>query len=121
MDHFGEQPKFEVQPVIEQRPFESSAVQSFFQQWCEINDSIAPQIVNRETWEQRGVKAYWKKGRMANKLYICRKIYSFGKWSALWKSLTMTPLRLNRNGKTKKKMSLLLWENSFKTPVPISQ
>ncbi|HEY9584242.1 MAG TPA: tetratricopeptide repeat protein [Candidatus Paceibacterota bacterium] len=56
MDHSSGQPKFEIRPIIEQKPFENPAVQSFFEKWCEINDSIVPQIVNRETWEQRGVK-----------------------------------------------------------------
>jgi len=53
MDHSSEQPKFEIKPAIEQRPFESPSVQSFFHKWCEINDSIDPQIVDRQTWEQR--------------------------------------------------------------------
>jgi len=56
MDYFGEQPKFEIQPVIEQSPFESHAVRSFFQKWCGINGSPTLQIVNRQTWEHRGVK-----------------------------------------------------------------
>ncbi|MDP3769358.1 MAG: tetratricopeptide repeat protein [bacterium] len=61
MDHFDKQPKFEIQPIIEQRPFESPAVQSFFKKWCEINDSITPQIVNRDEWEQRGMEGILEK------------------------------------------------------------
>lgn len=56
MDHFGEQPRFEVQPVIEQKPFESLAVQSFFSKLFEISDSIHPQIISRDDWKQRGIK-----------------------------------------------------------------
>jgi tetratricopeptide (TPR) repeat protein len=61
MDHFGEQPKFEIQPVIEQRPFENPAVQSFFTKWCEINDSIQPQMIGRGEWEKRGIKGVLEK------------------------------------------------------------
>jgi len=61
MDHSGKQPKFEIQPIIEQRPLESPATQSFFQKWCEINDSIVPQIVNRQSWEQRDIKGVLEK------------------------------------------------------------
>ena len=61
MDYFGEQPKFEIQPVIEQKPFESPAVQSFFQKWCEINDSIQPQIIGRDDWKKRGIKGVLEK------------------------------------------------------------
>lgn len=61
MDHFREQPKFEIQPVIEQRPFENPAVQSFFTEWCKINDSIQPQMVGRDEWEKRGIKGILEK------------------------------------------------------------
>ena len=61
MDHFGEQSKFEIQPTIEQKPFESPAVQSFFTKWCEINDSIQPQVVTREQWDRRGVQGILEK------------------------------------------------------------
>jgi len=50
------QPMFEIRPVIEQKPFENPAVQFFFSKWCEINDSIEPQYVDRKTREERGVK-----------------------------------------------------------------
>lgn len=56
MDHFGEQPKFKIQTDIEQKPFENPATRSFFKQWCEINDSITPRIVDRDTWEQKRTK-----------------------------------------------------------------
>ena len=61
MDHFGEQPKFEIQPTIEQKPFESRAVQSFFTEWCEINDSIQLQVVDREQWDTRGMQGILEK------------------------------------------------------------
>ncbi len=54
MDYLDEQPTFEIQPVIEQTPFESYAVQAFFARWCRINDSIVPRMVSRQIWEQRG-------------------------------------------------------------------
>jgi len=56
MSQFDKQPKFVIRPIIEQRPFESPAVQSFFQKWCEINDSIIPQIITRNEWEQKGIQ-----------------------------------------------------------------
>lgn len=61
MDHFGELPKFEIKPVIEQTPFESPVVQSFFTKWCEINDAIQPEMVDRRDWEQRGAKGILEK------------------------------------------------------------
>ena len=61
MDHFGEQPKFEIRPVIEQKPFEHPAVQSFFFEWCKINDSIEPQMLSRDDWEKRSVKGVLEK------------------------------------------------------------
>ncbi len=53
MAHFEEPKKFEIQSTIEQRPFENPAVQSFFTKWCEINNSIVPEVVDREMWEQK--------------------------------------------------------------------
>ncbi|MDO8559384.1 MAG: tetratricopeptide repeat protein [bacterium] len=44
MNNFERQPKFETKPIIEQKPFENPAVQSFFKKWCEINDSIEPVV-----------------------------------------------------------------------------
>ena len=53
MGELNEQSKFEIQPVVEQEPFQNLAVQGFFAKWCEINDSITPKIISREAWEQR--------------------------------------------------------------------
>ena len=61
MGNSREQPKFEIQPVIEQKPFENPAVQSFFVKWCEINDSIQPQFIDRDEWEKRGMKGVLEK------------------------------------------------------------
>ena len=61
MNHFREKPKFEIQSTIEQKPFENPAVQSFFTKWCEINDSIQPQIVTREQWDNRGTQGISEK------------------------------------------------------------
>ena len=61
MDNLGEQPKFEIRPAIEQKPFENPAVQSFFAEWCKINDSITPQMTNRQNWEQRDAKGLLEK------------------------------------------------------------
>jgi Flp pilus assembly protein TadD len=71
MEHFGEKPKFEVNPIVEQKPFLNPAVQSFFTKWCEINDSIVPQFVTRSDWQERGIKGILEK-RPDNKqdLYI---------------------------------------------------
>src|ERR1035437_1781754 len=52
MDSFGKQSRFEIKPIIEQKPFENKAVQSFFTKWCEINDSIEPEIISRAEWEK---------------------------------------------------------------------
>ncbi len=54
-------PGFDIKPVIEQKPFESPPVRRFFAKWCEINDSIQPQIVSRDDWEQRGEKGILEK------------------------------------------------------------
>lgn len=61
MDNFKEQPKFKTREVIEQRPFKSPAVQSFFAKWCEANDSIRPEIIGRGEWEKRGEKGLLEK------------------------------------------------------------
>ena len=71
MRRFREQSKFEIQPVIEQKPFENPAVQNFFAKWCEINDSIRPQMIRRDEWEKRGIKgALEKQADGKQKLFI---------------------------------------------------
>lgn len=53
MEGSAEQPKFDIQPVIEQKPFQYLATQRFFTKWCEINDSIQPEIVGRKDWGKK--------------------------------------------------------------------
>ncbi|MFH1601968.1 MAG: tetratricopeptide repeat protein [Candidatus Shapirobacteria bacterium] len=53
MDQTEGQPKFEIQAVIEQKPFAARTARSFFSKWCEINSSIQPEFIDRETWEAR--------------------------------------------------------------------
>lgn len=47
-----QKPSFEVKKTINQTPFKEEAVRSFFYKWCEINDSIVPQIASRQYWKQ---------------------------------------------------------------------
>lgn len=42
-----------LKPTIEQTYFKDPATRVFFHQWCEVNDSIAPQFITREEWGQR--------------------------------------------------------------------
>ena len=53
MTDSGEQPRFEIQSIIEQKPFQSPQVQAFFSEWCKVNDSIEPQMLSRDEWEQK--------------------------------------------------------------------
>jgi len=43
---------FEVKRIVEQTPLRDEASKSFFDKWCEINDSIIPQIASRQYWER---------------------------------------------------------------------
>ena len=55
MEHYDSQPEargFEIKKTIEQTPLLDEATKSFFDKWCEINDSIVPQIASRQYWEQ---------------------------------------------------------------------
>ncbi len=66
-----DQPRFNIRPTIEQKPFENPAVQSFFAKWCEVNDSIEPKMVSRDDWEKRGTKGILEKKRGGKQtLYI---------------------------------------------------
>lgn len=56
-----EQFTFELQPSIEDRHFDWEPAQKFFKEWCRINDSIVPEFLTRETWEQRGIKGILEK------------------------------------------------------------
>ena len=61
MNHRKEQSGFEIKPTMEQKPFETPAVQNFFSEWCRINDSIEPSFVTRDEWESRGMKGISEK------------------------------------------------------------
>ena len=55
MENTDSQPEvkgFEVKRIVEQTPLRDGASKSFFAKWCEINDSIVPQIASRQYWEQ---------------------------------------------------------------------
>lgn len=54
METTGEISSFDIKPTIEQTPFENPAVQSFFGEWCRINDGIEPEFVDRESWDEQG-------------------------------------------------------------------
>lgn len=56
MNHSEKQPTFEIQPIMEQKPFENAAVQSFFGEWCKINDSIRLHVMKREVWEEKSTE-----------------------------------------------------------------
>lgn len=51
MESFTEEPKFNIQSVIEQKPFENPAVEAFFRKWCGANDHIEPEVISRDKWE----------------------------------------------------------------------
>jgi len=61
LEHSGKPSRFEIQPTIEQKPFESAATRSFFSKWCEINDSIVPEFITREEWEQKRIQGIFEK------------------------------------------------------------
>lgn len=48
MDTLAETPK--INTNVEVKYFEQPAIQTFFTKWCEINDSITPQFVDRAEW-----------------------------------------------------------------------
>lgn len=62
---------FEIKPIINQESFEDPSAQSFFSEWCKINDSIEPVFVKREEWEKRRKESILEKNsRGKNNLYI---------------------------------------------------
>ena len=44
-----------ISQAVEKTPFVDEPSQKFFAEWCEINDSIVPEFVPREEWQERGV------------------------------------------------------------------
>jgi len=69
MVNFERTPKFEIKPIIEQKPFTSEAVKSFLKRWCEINDDIQIQVVSRKEWERKG-KILEEKSRGRKRLFV---------------------------------------------------
>ena len=47
--------------TVEKTPFADKPAQNFFGEWCRINDSIIPQFISREDWEQIGMQGILKK------------------------------------------------------------
>jgi len=54
-------PEFNIRPIIEQKTFESEAVRGFFDKWCEANDSIKPEFVDRNKWNIQKEKGILQK------------------------------------------------------------
>jgi tetratricopeptide (TPR) repeat protein len=50
-----------ISQTVEKTPFADTPAQNFFTEWCRINDSIVPEFVSREDWEQRGVQGILEK------------------------------------------------------------
>ncbi|MDP3770261.1 MAG: tetratricopeptide repeat protein [Candidatus Sungbacteria bacterium] len=53
MEKSGEQFDFKAKETMSQRYFQDPAVQSFFDKWCQVNDSIEPVFIDRQEWEER--------------------------------------------------------------------
>lgn len=56
-----------IKPHVEQTPFREPAMQTLFTNWCEVNDSIMPQYLSREDWEQKRVDGLLQKNRADGK------------------------------------------------------
>ena len=69
MDRFRDQQNFEVEPVIQQKPFENTFVQSFFTEWCKINNHIEPKVIDRNEWKEKE-NILEKKDNNKSNLYI---------------------------------------------------
>ena len=46
-------PTYEIKPIVEQKPFENWTARGFLEEWCKANDSIEPEFMSREEWEQQ--------------------------------------------------------------------
>ncbi len=42
-----------IHKTVEKKSFKDTPVQVFFTKWCEINDSIVPEFITRDDWQQR--------------------------------------------------------------------
>ena len=54
--------------TVEKTPFADTPAQNFFEEWCRINDSIIPQFISREDWEQRGIQGILEKNNQGKQL-----------------------------------------------------
>ena len=62
--------------TIEQTPFADSPAQIFFAKWCRINDSISPQFISREKWQQRGAQGLLEKmAQGKQKLFLPKDLH----------------------------------------------
>lgn len=65
---------FEIQSVIEQKLFENSAVQNFFEEWCRINDHIKPVVIDRNEWDEKET-ILEKRGDGVSSLFIPKDLH----------------------------------------------
>lgn len=72
----AEQPRFKVKEAAEQRHFENPAVQGFFSKWFEANDSIRPEYIDRQQWEEKqgNILAKGIEGDKTKTLFIPRDL-----------------------------------------------
>lgn len=63
-------PKFNLRPIIEQKPFKNAGVQEFFAEWCKINDYIELKVISREEWNQRLLQNKKILENVGNKKYL---------------------------------------------------
>ncbi|BCX15227.1 MAG: hypothetical protein KatS3mg097_119 [Candidatus Parcubacteria bacterium] len=61
MENINNQKKFSIKYIIEQKPLEEKTTQNVFDEWCRINDSIIPIVVDRQQWEKINKKDIFKK------------------------------------------------------------
>jgi tetratricopeptide (TPR) repeat protein len=54
MENNSEINSFALKDKIEQTPYENSVAQSFFGEWCRINDHLEPEFIDRNDWNKRG-------------------------------------------------------------------
>jgi tetratricopeptide (TPR) repeat protein len=54
MENNSEINSFALKYKIEQTPYEGSVAQSFFGEWCRINDHLEPEFIDRNDWDNRG-------------------------------------------------------------------
>ncbi len=50
-----------IEETIEKTPFSDIFAQKFFVEWCRINDSIVPEFISRELWEEKKLQGILEK------------------------------------------------------------